>query len=352
MDFDLHNELDRIYAARDRHNMGPTIAALVPLAERHPNDFRVLYEVGGAYDTAGEEEAAAKFYERAIANGLDGDVRLRCYLQYGSTLRNLGRLAESVTVFARARSEYPGSVALGAFEALTLHAAGRVDAALGNVLALLADHVPAEELDRYRPALHGNAEYLATRDPSMVPESPVQLSTAEASDSGSRAEPGRETWHDRVEEFWSSADKNKPDLVMAAMRQLVEERSEADPDAIYEWASVHDFLGQQAEAIPLYRAAIANGLDGDRSPQAIIQLASSLRNEGEAESAIDLLQGRATDTVTGSSSQAFLALALFDSGRYRDALRVALDALAPTLPLYGPAVSRYANALVEPPEDS
>ena len=57
MDFDLHNELDRIYTARDRNNMGPTIAALVPLAERHPNDSRVLYEVAGVTSNTGAPSA-------------------------------------------------------------------------------------------------------------------------------------------------------------------------------------------------------------------------------------------------------------------------------------------------------
>ncbi|MGM7668094.1 tetratricopeptide repeat protein [Microbacterium sp. A93] len=164
MGSELYDELDRILAARDRNNMGPTIAALLPLYEQHPHNPRVLYEVGGAYDTAGEETTAAGFYERAMSVGLEGDLRRRCYLQYGSTLRNLGRLDESVTVFAQARKEFPDSVALGAFESLTLHAAGKVNTALGSLLTLLADHVDAEELDRYKPAMRGNAEYLASLD--------------------------------------------------------------------------------------------------------------------------------------------------------------------------------------------
>lgn len=170
MSADLHNELDRIFAARDRNNMDPTIAALLPLYEQHPHNPRVLYEVGGAYDTAGDEATALGFYERAMTEGLQGDVRRRCYLQYGSTLRNLGRLNESVTVFARARREFPDSVALGAFESLTLHAAGQANTALGSLLALIAEDVHTEELDRYKPAMRGNAEYLASLDSSATSE--------------------------------------------------------------------------------------------------------------------------------------------------------------------------------------
>ena len=171
MSTELHIELDRIFAARNRDNMGPTIAALLHVYERHPLDPRVLYEVGGAYDTAGEETTALGFYERAMTEGLEGDVRRRCYLQYGSTLRNLGRLDESLTVFAQARGEFPDSVALGAFESLSLHAAGQVNTALGSLLALLADHVHSEEIERYKPALRGNAEYLTSLDSSGTSES-------------------------------------------------------------------------------------------------------------------------------------------------------------------------------------
>ena len=165
----LEDELARIFAARDRDNMRPTIAALLPLAEQHPENPRVLYELGGAYDTAGDEATAAGLYERAMRMGLAGDVRRRCYLQYGSTLRNLGRLEESLAVFARARTEFPESVSLGVFESLTLHAAGRANTAMASLLLLLAEHVHSADLDRYKPALRGNAEYLAALDSAIPP---------------------------------------------------------------------------------------------------------------------------------------------------------------------------------------
>jgi tetratricopeptide (TPR) repeat protein len=154
------------------------------------------------------------------------------------------------------------------------------------------------------------------------------------------------SWNDRVDHFWESADDSKPDLMIVRMRSLLQERSATDPDALYEWASVHDFLGREAEAIPLYRQALANGLSGDRHPQAIIQLASSLRNVGDAQGAIDLLQHLALSTVAGAAGQAFLALALHDAGQPDAALRIALKAIAPTLPLYGRAISSYADELI------
>ena len=166
MDAALETELDGIFAARNRENMAPTIAALLPIYEQHPHDPRVLYEIGGAYDTDGQEETALGFYQQAMAAGLEGDVLRRCYLQLGSTLRNLGRIEESASVFARARADFPESVSLGVFESLTLHAAGRVNTALGSLLLLLADNVSSDEMNRYKPAMRGNADYLASLDSS------------------------------------------------------------------------------------------------------------------------------------------------------------------------------------------
>ncbi|UJP11002.1 tetratricopeptide repeat protein [Microbacterium sp. KUDC0406] len=149
----LDVELDRIVAARNRDDMQPTIDALLPYLETHPGAARVLYEVGGAYDTAGEEEIARGFYERALDAGLQGDVLRRCYLQYGSTLRNLGELERSLEVFDQGLRAFPGSPSLAVFRTLTLHAAGRADAAIAGLLEVIAEEASAPDLDRYRLAI-------------------------------------------------------------------------------------------------------------------------------------------------------------------------------------------------------
>ena len=74
----LDEKLDQIFDVRDRNNMPPTIDALLPILAEHPADARVLYEVGGAYDTAGQEQTARSFYEQALQAGLSGDLLRRC----------------------------------------------------------------------------------------------------------------------------------------------------------------------------------------------------------------------------------------------------------------------------------
>lgn len=160
----LDDELDRIFAARNRDDMAPTIAALEEIHRRNPEHSRVLYELAGAYDTAGDENAAVVLYPRALDAGLAGGIRRRCLLQYASTLRNLDRFDDSLRVFADARREFPDSVSLAVFEALSRHAAGQVHAAFAELLDVIAAHTAAPDLDRYRPALRAHADDLRHLD--------------------------------------------------------------------------------------------------------------------------------------------------------------------------------------------
>lgn len=155
-------------------------------------------------------------------------------------------------------------------------------------------------------------------------------------------------WEERIIGFWLAASDADAEATLGSMHLLVAERDGDDPAGIYEWASVHDFLGREAEAIPLYRRALDLGLDPARRSQALIQLASSLRNVGETSEAIRILEGIRPDATVGASGEAFLALSLFDAGRPGDALRVALKALGKTLPLYRGVVDQYADAIVDP----
>ena len=152
------------YDRRDRANMQPTIDYFLELLGAYPGNPSVLYEVGGAYDTSGQEEIARDYYEKAMQAGLEGDTLRRCLLQYGSTLRNLELYEESLAALQRARVEFPESDSVRLFLALSLHAASRSDAAVAELLELAADTITTPEVLRYEAALRGNAAYLASLD--------------------------------------------------------------------------------------------------------------------------------------------------------------------------------------------
>jgi tetratricopeptide (TPR) repeat protein len=98
-----------------------------------------LYALGGEHDSAGREDQAIPLYEQALAAGLGGELRARCLLQLGSSLRNVGRIEEAVALLQDARQEFPEFRPLRAFLALALHSAGRDGEALRELLETIAD---------------------------------------------------------------------------------------------------------------------------------------------------------------------------------------------------------------------
>jgi hypothetical protein len=153
-------------------------------------------------------------------------------------------------------------------------------------------------------------------------------------------------WAAQVTAFWATADDERADETVAGMRALVAELPDGDPRGLFELACAHDLVGREAEAVPLYRAALDGGLDPEHRPLAVIQLASSLRNVGEPAAAVTLLEAL-PDDAHAPGRDAFLALALHDAGRPTEALALALRRLAPTLPEYGRAVAAYADELAD-----
>jgi tetratricopeptide (TPR) repeat protein len=157
-----------------------------------------------------------------------------------------------------------------------------------------------------------------------------------------------EDWEARVAAAWASFDSYDEPAFLALMERLAAELPPGDPAGLFERASAFDAVGREAEAVPLYREALAHGLPAGRRRRAVIQLGSSLRNIGEPAEAAALLAaelGRQSDELD-DAVRAFLALALADSGREREAVSVALTALAPHLPEYQRAVGSYVRLLL------
>ena len=94
-----------------------------------------------------------------------------------------------------------------------------------------------------------------------------------------------EAWEQRLADAWAAIDQyeGREDEFRALIHEVTAELPEGDPVASYERGGSWDSTGHPHEAIELYRAAMRDGLDGARRRQCSVQLASSLRNLGEAE---------------------------------------------------------------------
>ncbi len=139
----------------------------------------------------------------------------------------------------------------------------------------------------------------------------------------------------------------------AALLKLLE-RDPEDPAVNYQGAWVHDRMGREREAIPLYERAISRGLSGEDLEGAILSLGSSYRAVGEHAKAAEVLRGGVARFPENRATQVFLAMALHDVGEHERAMELLLRNLAETssdakIAFYKEAISFYANRLNESP---
>lgn len=156
-------------------------------------------------------------------------------------------------------------------------------------------------------------------------------------------------WDDRVAGIWADESLSDSERI-ERIDAVASERPDNDARALFERAGARDSAGIESEAEPLYRAALAAGLDEEHRPQAVIQLASTVRNLGRVDESIEMLRAeyeRGGPFVDAAA--AFYALALVSKGDAVQGAAIALTALAPHLPRYTRSVTGYASELTAPP---
>jgi tetratricopeptide (TPR) repeat protein len=157
-------------------------------------------------------------------------------------------------------------------------------------------------------------------------------------------------WETRLAAAWATLGDLDDAEFRAGIDTLAAELPAGSGIAPFERAAAFDSTGHSDRAVPLYREALTLGLTGERRRRAVIQLASSLRNLGHPDESVALLTEElaADPDHLDDAVHGFLALALVDVGREREAVAHALGALAPHLPRYQRSLANYARLLVEP----
>jgi len=161
-------------------------------------------------------------------------------------------------------------------------------------------------------------------------------------------------WELRIAEAWASIETRDETEFCTLIEKLVEELPTGDPDGLFERGAALDSTGHSDLAVPLYRRALDAGLTGERRRRAVIQMASSLRNLGRSPESVALLTAElaAPADHLDDAVKTVLALALTDVGREREAVSLAVGALAAHLPRYQRSMANYARLLVEPDPDT
>ena len=137
------------------------------LADELPQDSPVAaFERASAWDSTDHSGEAVALYQEALALGLAGMRRRRAVIQMSSSLRNIGRVTESVELLtAEGQNHDPDAAmladALSAFLALCLADVGREREAVSVALRTLAPHLP-----RYQRSVANYAQLLVEPDPA------------------------------------------------------------------------------------------------------------------------------------------------------------------------------------------
>lgn len=150
-----------IAAAADLHDSAARVAAATALVDGHPNDGRLLYELGTALHRAGDEAAAIGRYEQALDAGLREPHRHRAQLELASALRAVGQPEQARGLLDEVLAARPSNTA-----ALTLHAIVRADLgqerqAVADLVRLVLEATTDPETQSYRRALLAYAAGLA-----------------------------------------------------------------------------------------------------------------------------------------------------------------------------------------------
>ncbi|HWI34149.1 MAG TPA: tetratricopeptide repeat protein [Lapillicoccus sp.] len=165
----------KVVAARGEHELESEIAQLwamtddaarIEVADRlvsqHPGDARLVFELAGAHDVAGDPARAIELYQSALAAGLREPYRHRAQIQAASTLRNLGDHDGALRLLDDVDLTHPGNVVATAFRALVLADTGRSGDAVANLLDALVERAADEDAVAYRGSVKGYAAQLRT----------------------------------------------------------------------------------------------------------------------------------------------------------------------------------------------
>lgn len=136
----------------------------------------------------------------------------------------------------------------------------------------------------------------------------------------------------------------------AEIDALAAELPEGDADGLFHRGCARDTWGHSDLAVPLYREALERGgLTGENRRRAVIQMSSSLRNVGQVDTALAMLEAereRGSDHLDDALA-AVTALCLAALDRDREGLSLVLIALSAHLPRYNRSMAAYGRTLLE-----
>ena len=145
--------IDRAVQLRKALQLTEAMAILLDLQKKNPDNARVNYELAGTYDCQSMEEQAIPLYERAIADGLEGDDLRGCLLGLGSSYRCMEQYSDAVRTLQKGLAAFPEAEEFKVFLALSFYNLGEHRQAVSLLLTHIGEHTAHKGTKRYQRAI-------------------------------------------------------------------------------------------------------------------------------------------------------------------------------------------------------
>ena len=148
----------------------------------------------------------------------------------------------------------------------------------------------------------------------------------------------------------------KQDLeILEQARTILLDLAAAAPEnaeITFQLAVCHDNMGRSPEAVPYYVQALSQGLSGPSQERCLLGLGSTYRSLGEYQKAEETLRRGVKEFPNNHALQVFLAMALYNTQHYKEAMELVLNTLMETtsdekLQYFKRGISYYASHLDE-----
>lgn len=117
-----------------------------------------------------------------------------------------------------------------------------------------------------------------------------------------------------------------------------------DPVLLYQVAWTYDNLGLEAQAVPYYEQALANGLQGEDRQGATLGLGSTYRTLAHYDKAAALFKQAIQDYPEAREFKVFYAMVLYNLEQYAEGMQLLMTELAETTSDKG--IEQYQRAIL------
>ena len=145
--------LDKAKHLLQENQFEKALTILVKLVEASPSHVETNFYCAVSHDAIGMEREAIPYYENALSNDINGELREKTFVQLGSSYRCIGHYENAKTTLEKGAEEFPENSAIKAFLALTLHNLNQDENALTMLLNLLFTSSSDPWISKYKPAL-------------------------------------------------------------------------------------------------------------------------------------------------------------------------------------------------------